>query len=78
LYNLGKEKDAEKELVWIAKSVGDLKDKQGGLTGVGIITGYRTNYLLSIIYESRRDQKKYNYYANAMKKYEMALGRIGR
>ena len=78
LYHLGKENDAEKELVWVAKLIGRLKDKTGGLTYVGILTGYKASYLLSTIYKSNRDQKKYNYYANAMKKYESVVKRFGR
>ena len=78
LYHLGIENDAEKELVWVAKLIGRLKDKTGGLTYVGILTGYKASYLLSTIYKSNRDQKKYNYYANAMKKYESVVKRFGR
>ena len=70
LYHLGQIADAEELLIKTAKSVGILKDK-GGMTGVGVMTGYKTNYLLATIYKTCHDEKKFKYYANASKKYEL-------
>lgn len=75
LYNLGKE-DAEKELIKTTKLVRALIDKKGGLTSVGIMTGYRANYILTLIYQASRNQKKYQYHKNAMDKFEAWVSRI--
>ena len=56
----------------------DLIEEKGGLTNVGMVTGYKVNYLLSIFYKSAREQKKYQYHKNAMEKFERYLKRISK
>ncbi len=77
LYSLGKN-NAERELLKIAKRIRELHDKNNGLTSVGMVTGYKVNYRLALIYRSLKDEKKFQYHKNAMDKFELWLSRMSR
>ena len=77
LYHM-RARNAEKELLKTAKIIRDLIEEKGGLTNVGMVTGYKVNYLLSIFYKSAGEQKKYKYHKNAMEKFERYLRRISK
>jgi len=48
------------------------------LTPLGMITGYKVNYRLALIYRALKDEKKFQYHKNAMDKFERWLGRAAR